>query len=50
MSQVNEDNQQATSAVEDDEALFAEGFNLGDDDGESTEDRQGNDQQQTDED
>ena len=48
MSQVNEDNQQATSAVEDDEALFAEGFNLGDDDGESTEDRQGNDQQQTD--
>ena len=48
MSQVNEDNPQATSAVEDDEALFAEGFNLGDDDGESTEDRQGNDQQQTD--
>ena len=49
MSQVNEDNPQATSAVEDDEALFAEGFNLGDDDGESTEDRQGNDQQQADE-
>ena len=48
MSQVNEDNPQATCAVEDDEALFAEGFNLGDDDGESTEDRQGNDQQQTD--
>lgn len=48
MSQVNEDNPQATSAVEDDEALFAEGFNLGDDDGESAEDRQGNDQQQTD--
>ena len=48
MSQVNEDNPQGTSAVEDDEALFAEGFNLGDDDGESTEDRQGNDQQQTD--
>ena len=49
MSQVNEDNPQATSAVEDDEALFAEGFNLGDDDGESTEDPQGNDQQQADE-
>ena len=49
MSQVNEDNPQGTSAVEDDEALFAEGFNLGDDDGESTEDRQGNDQQQADE-
>lgn len=48
MSQVNEDNPQGTSAVEDDEALFAEGFNLGDDDGESTEDRQGNDQQQED--
>ena len=48
MSQVNEDNPQATSAVEDDEALFAEGFNLGDDDGESAEDRQGNDQQQED--
>lgn len=48
MSQVNEDNPQGTSAVEDDEALFAEGFNLGDDDGESTEDPQGNDQQQAD--
>ena len=48
MSQVNEDNPQATSAVEDDEALFAEGFNLGDDDGESAEDPQGDDQQQTD--
>ena len=48
MSQVNEDNPQGTSAVEDDEALFAEGFNLGDDDGESAEDRQGNDQQQED--
>ena len=48
MSQVNEDNPQGTSAVEDDEALFAEGFNLGDDDGESAEDPQGDDQQQTD--
>ncbi len=47
MSQVNEDNPQGTSA-EDDDAQFAEGFNLGDDDGEASEEHQANDQQQTD--
>ena len=48
MSQVNEDNPQGTSAFEDDDAQFAEGFNLGDDDGEASEEHQANDQQQTD--